>query len=196
MPRKSRPRPTDDAPGSLVVVQRFVNSYDLFENADEIGDAEALGEWLGRHELLVGTATVNDKAWQAAVALRQTLRRVIATPLDGKVPAATLRQVNAILGERSYVLRFATDRSLSRQATEIGWHGAVARMAEAVAQAIGDGTWDRLKTCASEDCQWVFYDASSNLSSRWCRKRKCGNRIAAQVYRQRHPKRHSRRPWR
>jgi len=36
--------------------------------------------------------------------------------------------------------------------------------------------WDRLRTCAADDCTGVFVDLSRNGSKRFCSLR-CGNRI-------------------
>jgi predicted RNA-binding Zn ribbon-like protein len=46
-------------------------------------------------------------------------------------------------------------------------------------------TWDRLKACRLDDCQWVFYDHSKNRSRTWCSMRVCGNRAKARAYRER-----------
>jgi len=34
---------------------------------------------------------------------------------------------------------------------------------------------ERIKLCAGEDCGWLFYDASRNLTRRWCSMADCGN---------------------
>jgi predicted RNA-binding Zn ribbon-like protein len=35
---------------------------------------------------------------------------------------------------------------------------------------------DRVRTCESETCQWLFLDTSRNHSRRWCDMKVCGNR--------------------
>ncbi len=37
----------------------------------------------------------------------------------------------------------------------------------------------RVRTCASEDCDWLFLDTSKNHSRRWCAMNSCGNRAKA-----------------
>jgi predicted RNA-binding Zn ribbon-like protein len=37
----------------------------------------------------------------------------------------------------------------------------------------------RVKECATENCNWLFLDASKNKSRRWCEMRECGNRAKA-----------------
>lgn len=37
----------------------------------------------------------------------------------------------------------------------------------------------RVKECATDNCNWLFLDASKNRSRRWCEMRECGNRAKA-----------------
>jgi predicted RNA-binding Zn ribbon-like protein len=37
----------------------------------------------------------------------------------------------------------------------------------------------RVKECATDNCNWLFVDASKNRSRRWCEMRECGNRAKA-----------------
>lgn len=37
----------------------------------------------------------------------------------------------------------------------------------------------RVRTCASDDCDWLFLDTSKNRSRRWCDMKSCGNRAKA-----------------
>jgi predicted RNA-binding Zn ribbon-like protein len=48
------------------------------------------------------------------------------------------------------------------------------------------GTLDRLKMCAAEECRRVFYDRSKPATRRWCMSTLCGNRIKTRTYRARH----------
>ena len=43
----------------------------------------------------------------------------------------------------------------------------------------------RVKECASENCNWLFFDASKNRSRRWCDMKDCGNRAKARRHRAR-----------
>ena len=42
---------------------------------------------------------------------------------------------------------------------------------------------DRVRTCASPDCDWVFIDSTKNGSRRFCRSGQCGNRTRVQRFR-------------
>jgi predicted RNA-binding Zn ribbon-like protein len=48
-----------------------------------------------------------------------------------------------------------------------------------------NGTLDRLKMCASEECRRVFFDRSKPATRRWCMSSLCGNRMKTRAYRER-----------
>jgi predicted RNA-binding Zn ribbon-like protein len=56
----------------------------------------------------------------------------------------------------------------------------------AVAEAMADGSWSRLKACRADDCQWAFIVTARNRSRQWCDMAVCGNRAKAQRFRARH----------
>ena len=66
-----------------------------------------------------------------------------------------------------------------------GCRGALAALLAGVAVASAQGTWERLKACSAESCQWAFYDRSKNRSGRWCSMQTCGNRTKTRTYRSR-----------
>ena len=66
-----------------------------------------------------------------------------------------------------------------------GCRGALAALMAGVAEASAQGTWERLKACSAESCQWAFYDRSKNRSGRWCSMQTCGNRTKTRTYRTR-----------
>ena len=62
---------------------------------------------------------------------------------------------------------------------------APATMLGAVAHAVADGTWTRLKACREPGCRWVYYDYSRKRSRTWCSMASCGNRAKARAFRRR-----------
>jgi predicted RNA-binding Zn ribbon-like protein len=48
-----------------------------------------------------------------------------------------------------------------------------------------DGRLERVKTCDSDECRWVFYDRSKPSNRRWCSSERCGNREKTRTYRKR-----------
>jgi predicted RNA-binding Zn ribbon-like protein len=55
----------------------------------------------------------------------------------------------------------------------------------AVARAMADGSWTRLKACRSDTCQFAFIDTARNRSRHWCDMAVCGNREKARRFRSR-----------
>ena len=68
----------------------------------------------------------------------------------------------------------------------------VAPIVAIVYEAMVDGTWERLKACPADDCQWAFYDESKNRSGTWCDMAVCGNRAKVRAYRERRTRARSR----
>ena len=48
-----------------------------------------------------------------------------------------------------------------------------------------NGTLNRLKMCASDECRRVFFDRSKPATRRWCMSSLCGNRMKTRSYRER-----------
>jgi predicted RNA-binding Zn ribbon-like protein len=66
-----------------------------------------------------------------------------------------------------------------------GFPAALAAILVPVAEGDRDGTWQRVKACRADDCQWAFYDRSRNRSGVWCNMAVCGNREKVRAYRRR-----------
>jgi len=49
-------------------------------------------------------------------------------------------------------------------------------IAWAAIDLLGSDRLGRVKTCAPDDCRWLFLDTSKNGSRRWCDMQACGNR--------------------
>jgi predicted RNA-binding Zn ribbon-like protein len=62
---------------------------------------------------------------------------------------------------------------------------ALARLADPLVTELTDGHPERIKICASDTCQWIFYDASRTSRRRWCDMATCGNRAKAARHRAR-----------
>lgn len=157
------------APGSLGVVQALVNTFDVETGVDSLS-----ADWL-RSAGLAG-----DEALDEVRALREALRGVLIGHHDGTVDAASLAALDALARSAPVVVGFGADG-----AVQLDGSGVVGRVLAIVAAASADGTWERLKVCAADDCRWAFYDASRNHSRTWCSMSVCGNRAKARAYRQR-----------
>ena len=61
----------------------------------------------------------------------------------------------------------------------------LARLLGAVAVAVADGSWRRMKACGQPGCRWAYHDSSRNTSRAWCDMTTCGNRAKARAFRER-----------
>jgi predicted RNA-binding Zn ribbon-like protein len=172
------------APGALGLVQEFVNTLDV-EKADErLGTPEALGEWLRDHGLFPG-GPVTGGEHAAAIGLREALRRLTAANNGAPLRDADLAVLNDLVAACRLRPRFEPGSTVRLEPDTGGVPGALGRVAAAVAEAMTEGTWHRLKSCAETGCQWAFYDQSKNRSGHWCSMEVCGNRAKARQFRER-----------
>jgi len=177
------------APGPLGLVQEFVNTLELepepvAETREAIGTPEALGAWLDQHGLLgAGGVTAADHA--GALELRQALRRLLLANNGGPLREDDLDVLNAVAAAGGLRPRFVAGAQMVLVPDAGGVPGALGRLLAAVAAAMNEGTWSRLKACADHTCQWAFYDRSKNHSGHWCSMEVCGNRAKARLFRQR-----------
>lgn len=173
------------APGRLELVQRFVNTRDIEPDCEELNEPAALEAWLREARLLGRSERVTRRGFERGLALRESLRALMRAN-NGVAPAsAALRVLNYEL-ERAR-LRAAFDGT-GRAIVEpraAGLEAAFGRLLAIVLAAMADGSWNRLKACREDGCQWVFWDSSKNRSGAWCSMRVCGNRRKARAYRAR-----------
>ncbi len=180
------------APGELEVVQRYVNTADLEDVADHIPDPAALAAWLGAHGLEV-TGGIDAQTHQRALGLREAIRGLALANNGGPTYAVDLGILNRAAGQSQLRARFAAGGMvrLESEAPAGSVEHALGPIIAAVFGAMATGSWGRLKACRRHSCRWVFYDASKNRSSTWCRMDECGNRAKAERFRARKRKRTS-----
>ena len=58
-------------------------------------------------------------------------------------------------------------------------------MAREVVELFSADRADRIRECAADDCQLVFYDESRSNNRRWCSMQRCGNRAKVRAHRAR-----------
>jgi predicted RNA-binding Zn ribbon-like protein len=164
------------APGALRLVQRFVNTVDLEDGPELVGDPAALRNWLVDAGLLEPGDRVSAADHARALELREAIRALAAAhggAAEDADAAATISEAAARARLRPVVI----DASTMRLEPETGGvDGALGRIVAAIQDAIVAGTWSRLKACDRHSCRWAFYDRSKNQSSHWCSTAGCGSR--------------------
>jgi predicted RNA-binding Zn ribbon-like protein len=166
------------APGSLRVVQAFVNTVDREHGPDLLDDPAGFAAWLERNLL---AADVREADLPPAREVREALRALLLAnngePHDPGARAALERA-----GRRARLEATFPPDGAALVPRASGVDGAVGRVLAAAFAAMLDGSWRRLKACPRDVCGWAFYDRSTNASATWCSMQVCGGRVKAGAY--------------
>jgi predicted RNA-binding Zn ribbon-like protein len=137
-----------------------------------------------------GSGGADDGAGQSdldiAIALRDGLRAAMREHHNH--PGDGLPRTVPALGEAAADLPLRVADLAGRPAlvpAQGGVRGGLAWLAAAMVASTADGSWERLKICADDTCQWAFLDSSKNRSKHWCSMQECGNRSKTRAYRAR-----------
>src|SRR3982750_3975644 len=157
------------APDELDQIRQFVNTLDLDSLEDEIAEAE----------------TLPPEDVRQAQAMREAIRKLLLAHNGAPLDAAAVDAVNNAAKSAELVVRFDEHGETDLAPVRPGVDGALGRLIAIVYRAMSEGTWERLKACPEDRCEWAFYDWSKNRSATWCDMATCGNRAKARAYRQR-----------
>ena len=174
------------APEPLRLVQEFVNTRDIEDDVDRIGSPDGLASWLAEQGLSAGESRLRREDVAGAVELREGLRGLLRANAGRELDPAAVAAVNRA-GEHS-ALRMhiePTGEASLDPASRRGVSPALGRILATMYAAMADGTWERLKVCRAEDCEWAFYDRSKNRSGQWCEMAVCGCRNKVRAFRAR-----------
>jgi predicted RNA-binding Zn ribbon-like protein len=163
------------APGSLRLVQLFVNTNDLETGPDLLPDAAGLRAWFAEHGLLDPDEPVDDADHARAIELREAIRELVSSHAGLAHDPAAADIVNAA-GQRAGLRPVLDDPATRFEPSAGGVDGALGRIVAAIHAGVAEGTWERLKACERDVCRWAFYDHSKNRSGHWCSMAVCGQR--------------------
>ena len=172
------------APGDLAVVQGFVNTNDIEGGDEQVGDPEALGSWLAAAGLCEPAVRVTPAQFRLAMDVREGLRALGRANNGESFDPEALERLNEAAQQIPLTTRFSHEDWHPESYNE-GVLGALAWIVGAVAKAMSDGSWSRMKACKRDRCRWLFYDHSRNRSAVWCVMEVCGNKEKAMAYRKR-----------
>ncbi|MER6827086.1 CGNR zinc finger domain-containing protein [Streptosporangium sp. NPDC000563] len=182
---KRQPGDRAVAPGPLALVQAFVNSVNVEFGPDYLATVEGLTIWLERNGLGDPRVEPGELDRRDAVTLREALRALLRENNGGPPDLQARRTIEHIARDCPLVVGFEGETGelgLRPALTDV--RGALARVLAAVAGAVADGSWQRLKACGEHRCEWIFYDRSRNKGSRWCSMAVCGTRSKMRTYRE------------
>ncbi len=178
----NNPKP---APGSLALVQDFVNTRNYFHGGDLLGTAEEATATLAELGLLEEDEYVGEAERRRLVAFREGLRSLLLA--HNGATGADVGTLDELISSSALRVRFEPDgRPDLEPAAEVGpAERIIGVLLAEVVRAEAGGMWERLKACRNEGCRWAFYDASKNRSGRWCNMDVCGARHKMRAYRER-----------
>ncbi|KRR28232.1 CGNR zinc finger domain-containing protein [Bradyrhizobium retamae] len=182
-------------PDELANLYDFANTLDLrhfthhgvqHPQSDELASAKEFAVWMRQRGLLLVDARVSPAMLATALELRSLIRDYLQRdPSERSKNRDSVRSLNKVLklfpllatakDDGGMVLKAARDDALA------GLSSVVAELYE----GSRDGTLDRLKMCASDECRRVFFDRSKPATRRWCMSSLCGNRMKTRNYRER-----------
>lgn len=124
-----------------------------------------------------------EKILQRARAVREALYRILDAVVEKhNPPPADLDEISSEWRRVSkhFRLRRTTDGFEWQWAAEIENEAAGDRLLWPILRSATDlltsSDLDRVRSCESETCRWLFLDTSRNHSRRWCDMKVCGNR--------------------
>jgi predicted RNA-binding Zn ribbon-like protein len=129
-----------------------------------------------------------DKDLDRVHGVRDALREVAEAITEHRAPrTAALNTVNRALHARQVIELVPAPDGCDVDHRHVGdpIDDALARLADPLVAELTGGHPDRIRICASDTCQWVFYDASRTGRRRWCDMSTCGNRAKAARHRAR-----------
>lgn len=122
------------------------------------------------------------RALEQTRALREAIYRVFSTLSRGGRPVvADLRAIT-----EAYKEAVSQQQLVSvEQGVQFAWVGESSlehpywAAALSATDLLQSNQLDRIKECATDNCNWLFLDGSKNRSRRWCEMKDCGNRAKA-----------------
>jgi predicted RNA-binding Zn ribbon-like protein len=178
----TEPTPRSPAPGSLALVQRFINSTKMPDGVDELRTAPLAARWL--HDAVGVEMEVSEKDRSRLIATREALRDLLEAHTGENVDPAVVVRLEKLLGHAP-LRPVLTAEGATLAVNCAGVDRFLGMISTAIVEATLLGTWSRFKVCRSESCRWAYYDHSKNGRSCWCSMRVCGSRDKARTYRAR-----------
>lgn len=176
-------RASDD----IELISSFVNTIEKNGSRpddESLDSPEALRAWMKEQGIPAGN-DLGPKDLERAIEFREAMRLLLLANNGGDLDAGALRGLRTAADAGLIRVEIENDGQAYPRPAEAGVSALFARLLAAVADIQCAGTWERLKACASEDCQWAFYDTSRNRSRTWCSMEVCGNRAKTRAYRAR-----------
>ena len=173
----------DPAPGNLELIRQLVNTRDVESGWEGLANPADAADWFADRGLLPARRRLTDSDLATTVALREALRDAVAANGGHADQAAAHEALDHLAAH--YPLHLRVNGRAHLEARGSGIAPAMGALLAVVYDAMTMGTWDRLKICRNDECQWAYYDHSRNHSGAWCTMAVCGNRMKGRSFRER-----------
>ena len=192
MSRESRKFQVPDA---LANLYDFANSLDLRhfthhgvqrQQAEELDAPSALDGWMKARGLAERGAAPSHKTFEAALRLREAIRDYLqCDPAERHRKSEVMDALNKAMAPFPLRVTGLGRDGMKLLPAETDASSGLSAIVAELYDGAANGTLDRLKMCAAEECRRVFYDRSKPGTRRWCQSELCGNREKTRSYRQR-----------
>jgi predicted RNA-binding Zn ribbon-like protein len=162
----------------------FVNTRDLEEETDAVGEPASLRSWIIEHTS-EHVAELGEEDLRRVLALRESLRALLRANNGHEPSEADLAALRAAVERSRYRPTLSPQGQITLDPARSDLSGFEARLLLALERLQSQGAWPRLKACVDDGCQWAFYDSTRNHSRTWCSMDVCGNREKTRRYRRR-----------
>jgi predicted RNA-binding Zn ribbon-like protein len=179
----AQPRASDD----IELVSSFVNTLEKKTTRPDVegfDSPEALRSWMTEQGIPAGD-DLGPEDVERAIDFREAMRLLLLANNGNDLDTSVLRRLRTAADAGLIRVEIEDDGQAYPRPAQAGVSALIARLLAAVADIQCAGTWERLKACAADDCQWAFYDTSRNRSRTWCSMEVCGNRAKTRAYRAR-----------
>ena len=125
---------------------------------DRLASVVALEAWMRNHGLLETGVGLSRGDYEKAMKLRDALQGFLRrAPFDRRAGADATR-LNAAAANFPLIVEIIEGHGVQLQPQCRGALSGLGKVLVDLHHAAEIGKLDRLKTCASDECQWVFYD--------------------------------------
>jgi predicted RNA-binding Zn ribbon-like protein len=152
------------APGSLGLVQAFVNTVSLRNGGpDLLVDRPATVGWFrGAGILPTDPVVVTTSEHNNLLRLREALRAVLVSRTEGREDEEHSATLTRAFADGRLVLTVDAGAGVHwATAARAPYPSMVAGIAIAIAESATAGTWPSLRACVAPGCGWAFYDESN-----------------------------------
>jgi predicted RNA-binding Zn ribbon-like protein len=181
-------------PEELALLYDFVNTLDCrryveqgvaHTGGDEFETPGQMEAWMRRRRLLPPGKRIDGRDYRRALELRDALRNFLRLSAeDRRLDSDAARRLTTTGMNFPLTLVVADKGSVTLHAAP-----GSSVLGGVLAEVYGLAKTDRLarlKTCASEQCRWIFFDRSKPANRHWCSSNLCGNRQKTRTYRRKH----------